>query len=49
MEKIISCALDNEIGDEGAQWISEALKVNKSITNIDIRSMKFDIIWNEEK
>lgn len=34
--------LVNKIGDEGAQWISEALKVNKSIRNINIRRMKFD-------
>ena len=30
------------IGAEGAKWISEALKVNKSITNMDIGCMKFD-------
>ena len=31
-----------KVEDEGAKWISGSLKVNKSITSIDIRSKKFD-------
>ena len=28
--------LDNKIGEEGAKWLSEALKANKSITHINM-------------
>ena len=41
--------LDNGIGAEGAKWISEALKVNKSITHIGIGGMKFSNEINEKK
>ena len=40
--EITDFCLVNKIGAEGAKWISEALKVNKSITNIDMFCMKFD-------
>ena len=30
--------VDNQIGDEGAKRISESLKVNTSLTELDLRS-----------
>ena len=41
--------IGSKIGAEGAKWISEALKVNKSITDIDIGGMKFDIDMNKRE
>ena len=39
--------IDNEIGDEGAKRISESLKINTSLTTLDLRSN--EKIRNEEE
>ena len=42
-KKWLISLLGCEIGDEGAKWLSEALKVSNSIENINTVGMKFDI------
>ena len=34
---LLSCVMDNRIGDEGAKTIGEALKTNTTLTDIDIK------------
>ena len=36
---------DNKIGDEGARMISEALKINTTLTELDLSG---DEIWKNE-
>ena len=47
--EITDFCLVNKIGAEGAKWVSEALKMNKSITYINIACMKFnnEMKWTE--
>ena len=40
---------DNEIGDEGARSISESLKINTSLTTLNLRSDEKDMIWYEKE
>ena len=39
--------IDNRIGDEGAKSLSESLKINTSLTTLDLWSD--EKIWNEEE
>ena len=38
--------IDNHIGDEGAKTISEALKINSSLTELNLSGD--EKIWNEK-
>ena len=38
--------IDNEIGDEGAKRISESLKINTSLTSLNLGGN--EKIWNEK-
>ena len=39
--------IDNQIGDEGAKRISESLKINTSLTELNLESD--EKIWNEKE
>ena len=39
----------NNLGPEGAKWLSEAIKINKTLTNIDLGKKDIVLYYNKEK
>ena len=39
---------NNELGPEGAKWLSEALKINKTLTNLNLGKNNVVLYYNKE-
>ena len=48
-EKEMKKWIGNRIGDEGAKTMSESLKINTSLTELDLRSDEKDKKWKRGK